>query len=335
VLRLALAAAVLAVSWVSWSRLRKPSPQTTARSSADMARIDRAELLLGVEEGEARQLFTDCRASYGEACGERFESSLFAREVRPPGTLPVSVESFHLDKTEVSRREFVRWLNRESGGLRVEGPPPKQRIVDASGHPLAAVRTGPLEEAKSETGAAAETAIRYGDRSFFLDDERRADNPVTLVSWHGARRFCEGQGKRLPTEHEWELAARGSARRRFPWGEAPPERCEDVVFARAPGGFCERAARGPAPVGASAGDVTRDGVRDLGGNVTEWTSSPFKDGGASSPCGNAAGPCRVLRGGSYTDGPLFLRGSIRIRRAENEFWLNIGFRCARGGPVES
>jgi formylglycine-generating enzyme required for sulfatase activity len=307
----------------------RPAADTTPVSSPDMVRVGPGELLLGDTEAAARRSYTDCQASLGAACGERFESSVFAREVRPAGAAPVSIRGFYLDRTEVSLRVFVRWLNLENAKLHVEGVPPYERVIDASAQPIVAVRSG-------STKASAMLAIRYAERAFFVDDERYADNPVTLVSWHGARQFCEAQGKRLPTEREWELAARGSDGRRFPWGELPPELCEEVVFGRSPGGVCERGVRGAMPVGTSRGDVSAEGVRDLGGNVAEWTASPFEEpSAAGSPCGGDAGPCRAVRGGSYIDGPLLLRGSLRSRRGENELWPNVGFRCARDGDIES
>jgi len=295
-----------------------------------MVSIPRADVRLGESEVEARRLFAECRASAGDACGgEGFESSVFAREVHAPGAAPVSVGSFYLDKTEVSLRAFVRWLDDGKANLRVEREGSKARIVDESGRPIAAVRT-------AADGAKANPAIALReDNGGFTVDERRADTPVTLVSWHGAQRFCEAHGKRLPTEGEWELAARGVARRRFPWGETAPARCSDVAFAEGPGGACEREARGVRPVGTSRGDVTPDGLLDLGGNVAEWTSSAFAGDEAGAPCAKDSGLCRIFRGGSFADpGPL-LRSAMRWRHREDTFWLNIGFRCARDGEVES
>src|SRR5690349_10472624 len=101
--------------------------------------------------------------------------------------------------------------------------------------------------------------------------------PVTRVTWHGAKLFCEIQGKRLPTENEWEAAARGRDDRRFPWGSELP-RCGDVVIkndGKIPKtGACKVGdAVEVQPVGTALQDVTVAGVHDLGGNVTEWTSS--------------------------------------------------------------
>lgn len=321
--RLALIAAAVAVAGglALFAFLR------TSSSDPDMVRIGQAQLLLGAEEAEARRVFTECRSSLGEDCGDSFESSLFAREVRAAGAAPRKVPSFYLDKTEVSLRAFVRFLNAEGPKLRVEQRLSKTLIVDEAGRPLAAVR--PASAGAPSARKAGEPGIELGPVPGFRFDEARADRPVTLVSWHGARRFCEANGKRLPTEEEWELAARGPSGRRFPWGEQPPAHCNEVVFARGPGAACSQEAEGASPVGRSLGDVTPEGLHDLGGNVTEWTASSFSGADAGSCAGGAA--CRVLRGGNYDDPALLLRASTRFRLSENEFRLNIGFRCARDG----
>jgi formylglycine-generating enzyme required for sulfatase activity len=149
--------------------------------------------------------------------------------------------------------------------------------------------------------------------------------PAAQVSWSEARDHCARRGARLPSELEWEFAARGLERRRFPWGDAEP-RCDGVVFGRVAGGPCK--SRGPAPVGSAAADVTPLGVRDLGGNVAEWTADEFAErwDAAAKPGAHA------VRGGYFDGLAESTRAAGRSRLNDGERATNIGFRCARSSP---
>lgn len=160
--------------------------------------------------------------------------------------------------------------------------------------------------------------------------------PVTHVSWSAAKTYCEHVGGRLPTEAEWELAARGPERRRYPWGQVyNPRLCNHGAFAPDPtdarDGFV-----GLAEVGSLPDGKTPLGVLDLAGNAAEWVFDFFEvDGNGfgysgkkeTDPKGPATGTSHVVRGGSYLDDAASMRGSARAR-LERTSSAEVGFRCA-------
>jgi formylglycine-generating enzyme required for sulfatase activity len=139
----------------------------------------------------------------------------------------------------------------------------------------------------------------------------REAHPINCVPFRYADQFCAMTGRRLPTEAEWEIAARGAAGLRFPWGSGDPG--GEVCWRRGSAGTCA--------AGASPGDRSPSGVLDLGGNVGEWTAdlyAPYEGGPALGG--------HVLRGGAFLDvDPGALRGA---RRRTNLAPEATGFRCA-------
>lgn len=164
--------------------------------------------------------------------------------------------------------------------------------------------------------------------------------PVVGVDWNDARTFCRWLTARgdlpdgwiydLPTEAEWEYAARGPAGRRFPWGDAPPAP-ERAVFGLS---FDDGST---APVGDRPAGATPEGVHDLAGNVWEWTLDAWRGrygnppSVVDSPCyqGSSSGDPRVVRGGSRDVGPERLRATFRGRSPPRRRAADVGFRVVR------
>lgn len=187
-------------------------------------------------------------------------------------------------------------------------------------------------------------------RSFesqFCNDVAMGNHPINCVDWNEAKTYCRSIGRRLPSEAEWEFAARGTAARSYPWGNSAPSaarlnlcgsECSKMLATRL-GKTSQTAllvnesyvdsATTTAPVGSYPAGATPEGLLDLAGNVWEWTASPYcpypfrTDG----DCGDSR---RVLRGGGWdTTEHLDVRAARRYPATPSARGKSVGFRCAK------
>lgn len=232
----------------------------------------------------------------------------------------------------------------------------RQEIIGHDGAPLVLIPAG-FFPMGSETGQADEQPVhrieldafyidkyevavsryarffeaQHSDRPFLWKQATlgaQGQKPVIGVDWYDAKEYCEWAGRRLPTEAEWEKAARGQDQRIYPWGNESPTKAHVNAGQRKWTGYDTLGAVGSHPWGSSP-----YGVHDLAGNVWEWIADRYDQnyyaaGPEQNPKGPAISPLRVLRGGAWNNDAATIRSANRAAYAPSARRNDVGFRCA-------
>jgi len=174
----------------------------------------------------------------------------------------------------------------------------------------------------------------YERCNIYHEDVTRKRYPANCVSWYGADSYCKWLGRRLPTEAEWEKAARGTDGRRYPWGDEPTPTCEYV-------GSMYNDAGDPCPDGVDSHEVgtfpkgaSPYGVMDMLGNVGEWVQDwddgkPYPSDLQENPQGPSSGTWKMFRGLSYITHGADMKITHRASMWPIAKYLDYGFRCAK------
>ena len=214
----------------------------------------------------------------------------------------VALDGFWMDQMEVTNAQFAQFLGEEGNQT---------------------------QEGASWLDLEAEDCLIELSGERYQPKAGHNDHPAIEVSWYGAAAYCEAAGARLPTEAEWEYAARGPEATTYPWGDGAPE-CDKANYTLAQQG--EGCVGDFAPVGSHPEGGSWCSALDMAGNAMEWVADWYGDYPSErheTPGGPDSGDKRVVRGGYWYSEPRLIRGSSRSSLGPRLASPAIGFRCAR------
>ncbi len=280
--------------FINWPATPKESQSVSdAKSDAsdlsDMAFIRGGKFVRGSNFGDNKNAFKMCR-QYDKSCRLWWFSDEYPLKL-------VKLDSYWIDIYEVTNEKYLEF-------------------VKATGHP-------PALDASCTTDGCREGNLWEGES--FPSVIRK--QPVTQVSWYDAEAYCKWRGKRLPTEAEWEKAARGPSGSMYPWGSGSP--IGRATYHRKWKGLYTMT-----NVGTYPGGVSVYGVHDMAGNVWEWVSDWYSRtyytfGTKKNPQGWEEGEYKSLRGGSWVNNADTLRSAFRRWSRPDVRFNDTGFRCAK------
>ena len=288
------------------------------QDGAPMVLIPAGSYKMGSTQEEVERMVKDCQARRfgGRVCWEWFQDEAPRHKV--------VLDAFYLDRYEVTNHLF-------------------EHFVHATGYQTTAEQVGKSKAWMEGRGLqeipGADWRHPEGNQTVFVS--HRGDHPVVTVSWFDANAYCRWAGKRLPTEAEWEYAARAGTSTLYWWGNGPPPRrvvnladeSAKHLVGSIVAGYDDGYARS-APVGSFESNPW--GLNDMLGNVAEWTADWYGDFYGTSPEDNPKGPkdghYKVIRGGAWANGLLRVRAANRDWDTPIYRHDSIGFRCAQNVP---
>jgi formylglycine-generating enzyme required for sulfatase activity len=287
----------------SLPRLEALGPAKVLRTEdgAEMVLVPAGEFWMGSSQAEVTWAVGECKKRGAEDVCQRL------LEVEQPRHRVV-LDAFYIDRYEVSNALF-------------------EKFAKATGHRTLAELDGFSEVWRLKDGRFELSKVDGADwRKPDGASASEASHPVVLVSWQEADAYCRWAGKRLPTEAEWEKAARGAYGRRYPWGEAWD------------GSLANNGLRTTKTIGSYPGGMSPYGAHDMAGNVSEWVADWFDNNyyqksPERNPQGPTSGDRKIRRGGSWVSfTPMLLRTTRRLPDKPEARLTDQGFRCAKDTP---
>ena len=287
------------------------------KDNVRMVYVPGGTFLMGSTEDDIDNAILDCVKDVdGFDCDDSYYQDEF-----PPHT--VTLSAFWLDKFEVTNEKFSVFLNENpSGNQEEEG--------------------SPLLHIDSEFASIEEVDSRFQVKA------EKGEHPVIAVSWYGASAYCQWAGGQLPTEAQWEYAARGENNLIYPWGNefnsgnesslSPANHCDSLCLYNWSNLEVSDAFSQTAPIeNYLPSGASWVGAANLAGNVWEWVHDwygPYSSDEQIDPPGPANGTQKIMRGGSWTTNFTFLRTTMRHASPPVEInEQSVGFRCAmQPGP---
>ncbi len=279
-------------------------PDILVRLASELLPVGGGEFNMGTTAGEAATAVRDCVERDGGACQEAWAQDSFPQHL-------VTVSPFQIEGTEVTYEQYLAFLNWMG---------PSSHANGCDGQPCLATRS------ESET-----SSVTFDSANYDVPDVINR-MPVVEVTWYGAKAYCEALGRRLPTEAEWELAAKGVIGSVYPWGDVWDS--ANAWTSRSAPDDAEEG--GPVAVDSfPLGRSNYTGALNMAGNVAEWVSDWYDAGyyfeasaAGPDPVGPPLGDEKVVRGGSWPDVPFFSRTVHRQSQRPGDPTAWLGFRCA-------
>ena len=284
---------------------KKELPKTIiGKDGVEMVLIPAGEFLMGSTEKDADDAMAMCEETKAFNSEHQCDRENFYKDEMPQHK--VYLDDYYIDKYEVTNAQFKKFAE-ETGYI---------TDVEKSKTAFAWIWAG-FYKITGVTKTDGSMNWRHPNGKFMrwsnVGEDRWKNLPVGQMSWNDANAYCKWAGKRLPTEAEWEKAARGTDARIFPWGNKYPDVGGKIRanYGKGANGMLD-GYEYAAPVGSFSLGTSPYGVMDMAGNQWEWVAdlydeNYYKNSPDKNPIGPNSGTLRIVKGGSWSKHPELLR----------------------------